>query len=237
MLYNVYCDETCHLEHDGINDMVLGAVWCPQAKLQEINQRIKEIKLRNGVSVNMELKWTKISPAKVQLYKDIIDYFFDDDDLHFRGVIIPDKSKLNHSLFNQTHDQWYYKMYFDMLKVIFSPSDNYEVYIDIKDTHSYRKAQKLREVCSNSMYDFSQSIIRRLQPIRSDEVQIMQIVDLLIGAIGYENRKFPPDFEKSKAKQEIIELIKKRSGYTLKKTTLLREEKLNLLAWDAREIV
>jgi len=237
MLYNVYCDETCHLEHDGINDMVLGAVWCPQVKLQEINQRIKEIKLRNGVSVNMELKWTKISPSKVQLYKDIINYFFDDDDLHFRGVIIPDKSKLNHSLFNQTHDQWYYKMYFDMLKVIFSPSDNYEVYIDIKDTHSYRKAQKLREVCSNSMYDFSQSIIRRLQPIRSDEVQIMQIVDLLIGAIGYENRKFSPDFEKSKAKQEIIELIKKRSGYTLKKTTLLREEKLNLLAWDARETV
>ena len=29
MLYNVYCDETCHLEHDGINDMVIGAVWCP----------------------------------------------------------------------------------------------------------------------------------------------------------------------------------------------------------------
>lgn len=24
MLYNVYCDETCHLEHDGINDMVIG---------------------------------------------------------------------------------------------------------------------------------------------------------------------------------------------------------------------
>lgn len=34
MLYNVYCDETCHLEHDGINAMVLGAVWCPQSKLK-----------------------------------------------------------------------------------------------------------------------------------------------------------------------------------------------------------
>ena len=44
MLYNVYCDETCHLEHDGINVMVLGAVWCPQNKLKEINQRIREIK-------------------------------------------------------------------------------------------------------------------------------------------------------------------------------------------------
>ena len=43
MLYNVYCDETCHLENDGINVMVLGAVWCPQRKLKEINQRINQV--------------------------------------------------------------------------------------------------------------------------------------------------------------------------------------------------
>lgn len=237
MLYNVYCDETCYLENDGVNDMVLGAVWCPQNKLREINQRIKEIKIRNGVSKKMELKWTKISPAKVEMYKDIINYFFDDDDLHFRAVIIPDKTKLEHERFNQTHDQWYYKMYFDMLKVVFSPYDNYEVYIDIKDTHSYIKSQKLREVCSNSMYDFSQSIIKRLQPIRSEEVEIMQIVDLLIGAIGYENREFPIEFQRSSAKQEIIDLIKRRSGYTLRRTTLLREDKFNILAWEARDTI
>ena len=39
MLYNVYCDETCHLEHDGINDMVIGAIWCPQNKLKSILRR------------------------------------------------------------------------------------------------------------------------------------------------------------------------------------------------------
>ena len=237
MLYNVYCDDTCHLEHDGINVMVLGAVWCPQSKLKEINQRIRQIKERNGVSPTMELKWTKISPAKIDLYRDIVNYYFDDDDLHFRAVVIPDKSKLNHEQFHQTHDDWYYKMYFDMLKVIFNPTDNYEVYIDIKDTNSYRKAQKLKDVCCNSLYDFSQRVIKRLQPIRSEEVQIMQLVDILIGVVGYENRNFPAEFEKSAAKQNIIELIKKRSGYTMRKTTLLREEKLNLLAWDARDTI
>lgn len=234
MLYNVYCDETCHLEHDGINDMVIGAVWCPQNKLREINQRIKEIKARNGISPSTELKWTKVSPAKVQAYKDVIDYFFDDDDLHFRAIIIPDKSKLNHAAFHQTYDEWYYKMYFDMLKVILSPKDRYEIYIDIKDTNSYRKAQKLKEVCSNSMYDFSQSVIQRLQPVRSDEIQIMQLVDLLIGAVGYQNRVFPNGTTRSQAKIDIIELIKKRSNYLLTRTTLLRESKCNLFVWDAR---
>ena len=235
MLYNVYCDETCHLEHDGINDMVIGAVWCPQEKLREINQRIREIKIRNGISPTAELKWTKISPAKTVAYKDIIDYFFDDDDLHFRAIIIPDKFKLNHKAFHQTHDDWYYKMYFDMLKVILSPADRYEIYIDIKDTHSYRKAQKLKEICSNSMYDFSQSVIQRLQPVRSDEIQIMQLVDILIGAVGYQNRLFPDGFVQSQAKLDVIDLIKKRSNYTLTRTTLLREDKCNLFVWDARD--
>lgn len=237
MLYNIYCDETCHLEHDGINVMVLGAVWCPQENLKEINQRIREIKERNGVATSMEMKWTKISPAKVGMYEDLINYFFDDDSLRFRALIIPDKGKLNHEKFEQTHDTWYYKMYFDMLKVILSPKDCFEVYIDIKDSNSYRRSQKLREVCSNSMHDFSRLVIQRFQPIRSDEVQIMQLVDVLIGAVGYENRIFPDGFEKSKAKEIIVELIKRRSGYSLKNTTPLREEKCNLFVWDARDTI
>ena len=72
-LYNVYCDESCHLENDGINDMVLGAVWCPQDKLSIINQDIKEIKLQYGVQPHSELKWTKVAPVKSDLYKEIIN--------------------------------------------------------------------------------------------------------------------------------------------------------------------
>ena len=233
-IYNVYCDESCHLEHDGINDMILGAVWCPQDKLKEVNKRIRKIKEKYGVRYEAEIKWTKIGPVKKQLYLDIVDYFFDDDDLHFRGLIVPDKKELNHDKFNQTYDDWYYKMYFDMLKVIFAPKDRYEVYIDVKDTNSYHKAQKLHEICCNNMYDFSRTIIRRVQPIRSQEVSIMQVVDILIGALGYQNRIFDMNVKKSETKQDIIKLIKERSGYQLTKSTLYREEKFNLLRWEAK---
>lgn len=234
ILYNIYCDESCHLENDGINDMVLGAVWCPQAKLKEISERIKEIKAKYQVLPTSELKWTKIGPVKKELYTELLNYFFDCADLHFRCLIVPDKQQLDHVRFNQTHEDWYYKMYFDMLKVIFDPKDRYEVYIDIKDTNSHKKAEKLREVCSNNMYDFSGRIIRRIQPIRSNEVQIMQIVDILIGAVCYENRVFPEGFTKSKTKMELIDLIKERSGYRLKKSTLYKEDKFNIFVWDAR---
>ena len=26
---HIYCDESCHLENDGMKAMVLGALWCP----------------------------------------------------------------------------------------------------------------------------------------------------------------------------------------------------------------
>ena len=84
------------------------------------------------------------------------------------------------------------------------------------------------------MYDFSSSIIERLQPIRSDEVQIMQLVDILIGATAYANRIFPNDKNKSSAKTSVIDLIKRRSRYSLTKSTLYGDRKFNLLVWMPR---
>ena len=103
---SVYCDESCHLENDHISVMVLGAVWCPAEKTREINKRIREIKQRAGCSSAYEAKWVKISPKHSRVALDLVDYFFDDDDLHFRGVVIPDKALLQHERFDQTHDVW-----------------------------------------------------------------------------------------------------------------------------------
>lgn len=229
--YNVYCDESCHLENDSINAMTLGAVWVPKSDVAVINQRIRSIKERNNFNVKSEAKWTKVCPKRKQLYLDLVNYFFDNDDLKFRCLLVPDKSILRHDEFRQTHDDWYYKMYFNMLKLIFDRENKFNVYIDIKDDHSYSKAQKLREVCCNSLYDFTGQNIKKIQPIRSNEVEIMQIVDILIGAIAYEHRHFDDNHVKSTTKLEIIDLIKKRAGLTLRKSSMLRELDFNLFVW------
>ncbi len=36
--FNIYCDESCHLENDLQKAMVLGAVWCSKDKSYEINK-------------------------------------------------------------------------------------------------------------------------------------------------------------------------------------------------------
>lgn len=228
---NIYCDESCHLEHDKEKSMVLGAVWCPEEKTTEISRRINEIKIRNGMDPHFEIKWNKVSPAGVQLYVDIFNYFFDDDDLHFRAVIA-DKTILNHSVYNQTHDEWYYKIYFQLLKSIVSPEDRYGVYVDIKDTHGTSKIIKLKEILENSKLDFDRKIFQQFQQIRSDESAILQLSDLLIGALSYETR----ELSGNKGKEALIQLIKDKTGYSLKQSTLYKENKLNIFIWDGKHV-
>ena len=228
--YNIYCDESCHLENDHQGIMVLGAIWCPLNKTREISVRVREIKRKHGLPHDFEIKWTKISPAKLQFYLDVMDYFFDDDDLYFRALIVPNKSLLRHEEFSQSHDDWYYKMYFDMLKVILSPSSRYRIYLDIKDTRSASKLNKLHEVLGSEKYDFRREIIERVQNIRSHEVEQLQIADLLIGTISYANR----GLQTSDAKLKVVNLMRQRSGYRLTQTTLLREDKVNIFCWHAQ---
>jgi hypothetical protein len=117
-----------------------------------------------------------------------------------------------------------------MLKTILEPGKEYAIYIDIKDTRSQRKVQKLYEYLCNNSYDFKREMIKRLQQIRSNEVELMGLADLLIGAMSYLHR----GHSESTAKIAIIEKIRHRSGYKLTNSTLYRENKFNLFIWHPR---
>lgn len=225
--YNIYCDESCHLEHDGIKPMLLGCVWCPKAERKEIFRRLRDIKVRNGLKPNCELKWNAVSSSKLSYYFDVLDYFFDNSNLHFRVLIVPDKSALRHKDFAQTHDQFYYKMYFDLLKTILSPQNEYNIFIDIKDTQSEKKVRKLRNVLCNNAYDFDKRLVKKIQQVRSHEVELVELADFLIGAISYVHRGLTT----SKAKLQIIERFREKSKYSLTKSTLVKEDKVNIFIW------
>lgn len=230
-IYNIYCDESCHIYNDHIPVMVLGAIWCPLEESRQIAEDLRNIKTRYGLSRGFEIKWTKVSNGQIGFYLEVLEYFFANPDLHFRALIVPDKSKLRHADHNQSHDDFYYKMYFDMLKTILSPQDRYRIYLDIKDTRSGVKVAKLHEVLGNSYYDFSREIIERVQTVRSHEVEQIQLADLLIGIVAYANR----GLSSSAAKLTLVEHMRRLSGYRLTQTTLLRENKVNLFSWRVRE--
>lgn len=227
---NVYCDESCHLERDGIPTMVIGAVWCPKVSARNLCEGVRAVKQKHSLATSFEIKWTKVSPGKLAFYLDLVDFFFARDDLHFRGVLIPDKRVLDHARFAQEHDTWYYKMFFVLLKEVIDPTCAYRIYIDIKDTRSEQKRARLEEILRNAKYDFTGQIVKRVQQIRSHESEIMQLADLLIGAVCYRNRNLAT----SDAKLQVIARIQQRSGKSLVRTTWPREPKFNLLSWQAK---
>lgn len=97
------------MEHDSESAMTIGGIWCPQSKKDEIFHRLREIKEKHSLSKNFEIKWNKVSPGQLDFYMDVVNYFFGNSDLHFRVLVIPDKQKLKHDLFSQTHDNFYYR--------------------------------------------------------------------------------------------------------------------------------
>lgn len=227
-IINIYCDESCHLPHDDQKAMVLGALWCFKARAPVHNMELAGLKRKHRLSPFFEIKWTKISTGKISFYKDLINYFFDQRTMGFRAWVVPDKTILAHEDHMQTHDEWYYKMYFYLLRNVIFPGHRYHIYIDIKDTRSRTKIHKLREVLSNAKYDFSREIIEHIQHVRSHDVGLMQLNDLLTGAISYQAR----GLNSSSAKNEIVELIKERSGFSLTRSTLPGERKFNLCIWQ-----
>lgn len=227
MKYNIYCDESCHLEHDGEKYMVLGGIICEKNHRKIIRNNIIEIKRKHNLKEKAEIKWNKVSPSKLAYYKELVDYFFESDLLRFRAMII-DKTQINHKKFNQTHDDWYYKMYYELLKNLAEPKANNYIYLDIKDTKSARKVEGVKNYLNIKMNEYEYEPIKHIQSINSQESSIMQLADLFIGAIGYRNREIFNKDSSSSAKAELMNYIISKSGYSLLKSTWLSEKKFNL---------
>ncbi len=230
MKYNVYCDESCHLEHDDSDVMVLGAMYCPEGKKREIYNEIRALKNEYGLNTHFEVKWTKVSKSKDDFYLALLDYFWNKDDISYRGLVVKGKGRLDHAKYNAgSHNLWYYKMYFLMLDAIISPTNQYDIFIDIKDTKGGKNIRKLHEVLCNNAYDFKQDVIRHIAQINSKESELLQLADLMNGAIGYYHRSM---LSRNHANQGKISLVRNlMQHHNISYKTDRFEKKFNLLIW------
>lgn len=230
--YNVYCDESCHLKDDKSNVMVLGSMWCNRQLKSQIFNDIRQIKIKHGLSSWFEIKWTKVSDARIDFYLELINYFITNENIHFRGLIA-NKESLDHDRYNNgDYDLWYYKMYFLLLDQIITPSNEYYIFIDMKDTNGGHKIKKLHEVLCNNIYDFTSDVVRLVKQVNSKESELLQLADLVIGALGYLHRGLSTTSDSSNAKRQIIEAL--QQSYNLENNSPCREQKFNIFIWKGR---
>lgn len=229
---NFYCDESCYLEHDKSNYMVLGMVFCPKSCYNQIKNKILELKNKYKISKNAETKWSKISTSRYLYYKELVEYFFDPAvHIAFNGIVV-DKKKLNHEKFKQSHNEFYYKIMYQMIDHKISPFDYNKIYIDEKDTHNAERVRTLEKILKSNYKLYFSNTIKPIQVIKSHESQLMQITDILTGAISYElNNK-----EKvSESKKIIIGLINEKNGCKINNKKNISTPKFELMFFKCKE--
>lgn len=72
--FNIYCDESTHMVHDGHPYMLLGCTSIAYTQIRMAKDAIKDIKKKHGYSD--ELKWTNVHEATYKVYAELIDWFF-----------------------------------------------------------------------------------------------------------------------------------------------------------------
>lgn len=75
MDYNIYCDESCHLENDKEKYMILGGIICEKVNRRKIRNVIQRIKNMNNIKPAAEIKWNKVSTSKIEYYKQLVNFF------------------------------------------------------------------------------------------------------------------------------------------------------------------
>lgn len=237
-MINIYCDESCHLQFDNSDIVLMGGLSCPKENVRLISQKIRRLKVAYGLNENFEIKWTKVSNGQLSFYLDLLALFFDTSYLDFRCVIAPKKG-LNNEVFHQTYDEWYYKMYYLLLSKMLDPTKQYAVYVDIKDSNGGAKIAKLKRILESFLYSFHATCLKNIQIVRSDEVSLLQLCDLIMGCVGYANRFIESpqsDLELSPAKVEMCRSLEELAQRPLTHTTPLYETKFNIFVWRPAKV-
>lgn len=229
--YEIYIDESCHLERDGSSAMGIGYVKVESELRSEYKEQIKAIKLKHKTPV--ELKWTGISSSRLPMYKELVDLFFSSK-MCFRCIIINYKQNLDHEKHNDgDHLTFYQKLVYYLLNSpLNNPEHRYRVFLDVVNTRNSSRRETTERVLQNAFKGNSPFV--SLQDINSAS-PFTQYADLFIGAITYKSRGEHSKKGASKAKLELIEYIEGKCGYILDTGTPPWEHKFNIFKHQPRK--
>lgn len=221
MNFEIYCDESC-LEALNKKDehfyMGIGGIWMPSEMRDKFKTDIQAIKLK--YNVRGELKWNKVSPKFLPLYKEITDYFFEAEYLRFR-VILVESDKVDLIQFhNSDAELSFYKFYYQMIKTWIYDFNLYDVFVDLKKNRDKGRLKELEKFLDKANF-FSD--VRMVQGLPSNQSLGIQLADVLTGLVTAKfNNKTT-----SEAKSQLIQYVESHIGNTIQATPKT-EEKLNI---------
>ena len=226
---HLFCDESLHLPHDKAPFLLLGLVACPSERVRSAHEELAAIWERFNLPKHLEVKWTKVSPARLDFYHAVLEWFFNSENVAFRALALPDKQRLYAAIPPESRDALYYRLYYQLLRGAIEQENRYRVFIDLKDTRGREKIAHLTELLRADANDPYGKSVESLQHVHSHEIRLMQVCDLLLGAVGFARRPVAPN--ESPAKRALVRFIEERLGYPLTNDSPPGEEKCSIITW------
>lgn len=216
----VFCDESClealtkKNEHRYIG---IGSIWIPADTRQDFKKGIHKIK--NHYGIHGEFKWNKVSPAYYEFYKEIVDFFFANESIRFRIILIESEKIDNIVYHGGDNELSFYKFYYQLLNHWILDFNKYDIFLDFKINRNKGRLNTLKDKIQVA-HPFSE--IHQVQGLPSEQSLGIQLADLLTGIV---TSKFN-DKLKSKAKLDLIKHIEESHRHIA--PTHKTEEKFNV---------
>ncbi len=197
--------------------MVIGGIIAQR----ENEQRFAEAMALYRQSQNMrsELKWTRVSDQKLKEYRALIDLFFSvNRAFHFKAIVV-DTQEIDNRRYNKSDPELgFYKLMYQFLLHSFGaylqPADRCIVFLDQRTTSHY-KLSTLCAILNNGLrkkYGFEHQPVRNIQATNSKDSDLIQIADVLMGAIGYEMNGAHTRTGAKRGKVVLAEYIAQKAG-------------------------
>jgi len=213
MEIEIYCDESrqdLFCNKDKIDDtnryICIGGVWIYKSIRLELKDKIKELIKKH--SVYGEIKWNNVSNNKYNFYVELIDLFFSyNNEVRFRCVVV-DAEKVDMESFNgNDHELGFYKFYYQLIYQWTITNNIYSIYTDYKVNKKNNRILELRDIINRANRDNS---VKLIQAINSKESILLQLEDVIMGAVGYKYNF--RDKGQSSAKLGIVKRIEEYLG-------------------------
>ena len=176
--FELYADET---QIDGGGPFFFGALLASPRRIEIIRAGLKDFRAATGCSA--EMKWTKVSKAYLSRYKQFVDVALKDRFIRFAvREIVRNASWYQ---WDRPNDERFWIAYYAFLRARMSAYSRYSIVLDYKNgkRHRWDRLRFAMNAVAKQRFELKKTQVRSLTPAASHDDDILQLVDVLLGAL------------------------------------------------------
>jgi len=223
---------------------LFGSFWILRERQAEFRQQFWRLWDQEFPSRRSELKWTKVSKGKLGTYKKFIEFFLAFAQTDFRCVVL-DTHALDYKGRHEGDEElgFYKFLYFFLSRNVEKDykyravRNPYQIFVDRRRKEGdveVGRLDALKAVLNNRLDDSCTELavpcVKSVEATDSKESPEIQIIDVILGAVGYAWE----GFQTSPAKLDLIKYIEGLFGLQLKEETPYLTERINIWKFKLR---